>query len=543
MNEAIKSLPVEAISAHKASEYYRWYVLFVLMVIYIFNLVDRQILTILAPYLKADFGITDAQFGLLFGTTFALFYGLFGIPLARLVDGWSRVGVLSIGLSFWSMMTVASGFATNFMQIAAARVCVGVGEASASPAAISLLGDYFPKSMRSTVLAIYSAGLYIGMGLSLIVGGKIVGVWDGFLGLKGWQATFLLVGAPGLLLALIVRLTIREPIRGAMDGVKKPFIDPRPFSSVLNETATMFPPWTFFKLRSAGADLRTMRANVTMFLGCAIGAALITLMTNELLSPARRAPLGSIGGFLITTNLVQWLAIAVGVYATYSWIQSIKLRDKVVHQLIVCTPPFRLIAICSGLLGTFLYVFGAFNFLYGTRYLGMGPETGLILGLVNVLASVFGVLVGGAIADRAKRLHPAGRLYMLLVIICIFTVATATQYLTDRVDLFLVCSALGIGFLSMYSPIMLGTSQDLMIPRTRATGSAIINLATNLIGLGIGPYTIGFLSDVTGSLRWALLSTLLIVPPLLVLVAMAIKSLPSAERNLNDRAKELGEVT
>ena len=543
MNEAIKTLPLGAVQAGKAKEYYRWYVLFMLMVIYIFNLVDRQILTILAPYLKADFGITDAQFGLLFGTTFALFYGLFGIPLARLVDGWSRVGVLSIGLSFWSMMTMASGFATNFMQIAAARVCVGVGEASASPAAISILGDYFPKSMRATVLAIYSAGLYIGMGLSLIVGGKIVGVWDGFLGLKGWQATFLLVGAPGLLLALLVRITIREPIRGALDGVKKPFVDPHPFRSVIRETATMFPPWSFFKLRSAGADKKTMRANILMFLSCAVGAVLITVATNQLLSPERRAPLGSMGGFLITTNLVQWLAIAVGVYATFSWIQSIKFRDKVVHQLIVCTLPFKLVAISSGLLGTFLYVFGAFSFLYGTRYLGMGPETGLTLGVVNVLASVCGVLLGGGLSDRAKRLHPAGRLYLLLFVICVFTVATATQYLTDEVNVFLACSAVAIGFLSMYSPIMLGTSQDLMIPRTRATGSAIITLATNLIGLGMGPYVIGFLSDVTGSLRWALLSTLLIVPPLLILVAMTIKSLPSAEKSLDERARAMGENT
>ena len=124
---------------------YRWYVLGVLMFVNVFNFVDRQLLTVLAPYIKADLIISDAELGLLFGTTFALFYGLFGIPLARLADGWSRSRTVATGVIFWSLMTMASGLANSFVQLAGARVGVGVGEASASPAAASLLGDYFSK--------------------------------------------------------------------------------------------------------------------------------------------------------------------------------------------------------------------------------------------------------------------------------------------------------------------------------------------------------------------------------------------------------------
>jgi hypothetical protein len=210
---------------------YRYYVLGLLILIYAFNFLDRQIITILAPSLKADLGLTDAQLGLLFGTAFALFYALFGIPLAKLADGWNRVKTISLGLSFWSGMTALSGFASNFVQLGAARVGVGIGEASASPAAYSLLQDYFPREKRATALAFYSSGIYVGVGASLIFGGAVIAYWDTHyteatrpFGLAGWQATFLAFGIPGLLLALLLFLTVREPTRGAIDGLTSPSV-------------------------------------------------------------------------------------------------------------------------------------------------------------------------------------------------------------------------------------------------------------------------------------------------------------------------------
>src|SRR5262249_38439290 len=158
--------------------------------------------------IKADLQLTDAQLGFLYGTAFAIFYAIFGIPLGRLADVWDRRRLIAIGLTGWSCMTAISGLARNFPHLPAARIGVGVGEASASPAAFSMLSDYFPISKRATVLAIYSSGIYIGAGLGLGIGGLIVERWDAAwagttapFGLRGWQAAFFAVGLPGLLLA------------------------------------------------------------------------------------------------------------------------------------------------------------------------------------------------------------------------------------------------------------------------------------------------------------------------------------------------------
>ena len=170
--------PLPAKPDDDAPEWYPRYVLAVLVVVYVLNFLDRQILSILNEHIKADLGLTDAQMGFLFGTAFAVFYALFGIPLGRLADVWVRRSLISAGLAFWSAMTALSGLSQNFAQIAAARIGVGIGEASASPAAFSLLSDWFPPRRRATVLAIYSSGIYIGAGLGLGIGGLVVDRWD-----------------------------------------------------------------------------------------------------------------------------------------------------------------------------------------------------------------------------------------------------------------------------------------------------------------------------------------------------------------------------
>lgn len=185
---------------------YASYALGVLFLVYLVNFIDRQMITILAPDIKRDLGLDDADIGFLYGTAFAVFYALFGIPLGRLADSWHRVRLLTIGLALWSAMTAISGLARNGAMLAGARVGVGIGEATASPAAYSLISDMFPRHMRATALAIYSAGAYFGGGLSLMIGGYIVEAWDraypdgGTVGLAGWQVAFMAVGLPGLLL-------------------------------------------------------------------------------------------------------------------------------------------------------------------------------------------------------------------------------------------------------------------------------------------------------------------------------------------------------
>jgi len=148
----------------------------VLVLVYVLNFLDRQIVTILAEDIKADLGISDAQIGFLYGTAFAVFYAVFGIPLGRLADVWVRRSLIAAGLAFWSLATAVSGFTRSFAELGTARVGVGVGEASATPAAYSMLSDSFPPRVRATVLAIYSSGIYIGGGLGLLIGGQIVDV-------------------------------------------------------------------------------------------------------------------------------------------------------------------------------------------------------------------------------------------------------------------------------------------------------------------------------------------------------------------------------
>src|SRR5580698_532110 len=217
---------------------YASYVLIVLMIVYVFNFVDRQIISILAEDLKSDLKVTDAQLGILYGTVFAVFYALFGIPLGRLADVWARKSMISVGLAFWSVMTTLSGTAKTFGGLLGYRIGVGMGEASATPAALSMLSDYFSPKRRATVMAIYSSGLYIGGGIGLAIGGVVLDVWNRWfpdhttapLALKGWQMAFLLVGIPGLLMALWVK-TLREPIRGMSEGLNvKP--EPHPFRVV-----------------------------------------------------------------------------------------------------------------------------------------------------------------------------------------------------------------------------------------------------------------------------------------------------------------------
>ena len=221
---------------------YAWYVLGVLVLVYVLNFVDRSIISILANDIKRDLNLDDSDLAFLYGTAFGVFYALFGLPLGKLADSWNRTRLLTLGLALWSTMTTLSGFAKTGGMLAAARVGVGIGEASASPSAYSLISDWFPKHMRATALAIYASGLYLGGGISLLIGAQVVERWnvawpngDAPLGLAGWQAAFMVVGLPGLFLALWVS-TLREPMRGRVDGIFTPPVE-NPFRDFFRRAA------------------------------------------------------------------------------------------------------------------------------------------------------------------------------------------------------------------------------------------------------------------------------------------------------------------
>lgn len=199
---------------------YAWYVVAVLMLAYTLSFIDRQILSLMVGPIRSDLGISDTGFSLLSGFAFALFYTLMGIPLGRYADNHNRRNLIVAGIVFWSMMTAVCGLARQFWQLFLARMCVGVGEAALSPAAYSLITDYFPRRLLGRAISLYGAGIYIGAGLAYIVGGIVIELVANappvtlpvFGTLRAWQLVFFIVGLPGVLVALVT-LTIREPAR------------------------------------------------------------------------------------------------------------------------------------------------------------------------------------------------------------------------------------------------------------------------------------------------------------------------------------------
>lgn len=226
----------------KISNGYRWYVIWLLFAVYVLNFVDRQILTILVEPIRKDFNFTDTQMGLLGGFAFAVVYSILGIPIARIADRKNRVTIISIALFVWSFFTVLTGRAQTFAQLFAARVAVGVGEAGCTPPAYSIIGDYFEKARRTTAIAIYSMGIYGGVFVGYLVGAQVAEQY-------GWRMAFYVVGLPGIFLAFIVKLTLREPPRGFAEGV---YVapNPPPVKLVLSKLLTKA---TFWHLALASA--------------------------------------------------------------------------------------------------------------------------------------------------------------------------------------------------------------------------------------------------------------------------------------------------
>ncbi len=197
---------------------YSWYVVLVLALTYTCSFLDRQVLNLLVEPIKRDLGLSDTQISLLQGASFALLISICGVPIGRWVDRGRRVSIITAGVAFWSVMTAACGLAGGFIPLMLCRMGVAVGEASLTPAAYSIIGDYHPPQRRGLALGVYSLGVYFGSGLALMTGAAVLAVLGDtvtlpFVGpLRPWQALFVIVGLPGLLIALWVS-TLREPPR------------------------------------------------------------------------------------------------------------------------------------------------------------------------------------------------------------------------------------------------------------------------------------------------------------------------------------------
>jgi predicted MFS family arabinose efflux permease len=199
---------------------YRYVVLGILVLVYTLNFVDRVVLGVLVPPIKAELHLTDTQLGLLGGTAFALFYTALGIPIGWLADRYNRVWIVTLALSLWSGFTALCGLAQNFSQLFLARLGVGVGEAGGVAPSYSLVADYFPPAQRARALAVYAFGIPIGSALGLLFGG-VIAAWI------NWRVAFFIVGGAGLLVAPLLKLIVREPQRGALDARPQAIAAPR----------------------------------------------------------------------------------------------------------------------------------------------------------------------------------------------------------------------------------------------------------------------------------------------------------------------------
>lgn len=526
MNEAQDSN-----SAPREASSYSWYVLSVLVVVYILNFIDRQIISILALEIKRDLGLTDSDMGFLGGAAFAVFYALFGIPLGRLADNWSRVKLLSIGLALWSTMTALSGFARSQLTLTLARMGVGIGEATASPTAYSLISDYFPKRQRATALAIYSSGLYLGGGVSLLIGAKISQVWNatypggGPLGLVGWHAAFLAVGIPGLLVALWVA-TLREPVRGAMDGTPSQG-SARPFADFFADLSTIVPPFTLIGAARRGGAALAINLLVAVGL-CAFAWVMIQW----------------------TGNLPQWSAVALGYYAVFSWASVLRQKDPATFRLIWGTPAFICTTLGYSMVSLAAYGLSFWSAPYAEQVLGLPKhELAFWLGANGAISGFLGVIIGGRVADALRARNPAGRILVILFGVVAPVVPIWIGYTTPDPVLFYAMNFLAGLFGAAALGAAAATTQDLVLPRMRGTATAAFFLGTTLVGLCFGPYMVGQVSDLTGSLvdgklvgdlRTGILSLIAVAPPAVVLLIYAYKAVPRAEATLAERAGETG---
>jgi MFS family permease len=218
---------------------YRTFVLILLTIVYGFNFIDRQIVGILAPFIQEDLSLTNTELGLLIGLAFAIFYTTVAIPIAWLADRYNRVNILSIALATWSGFTALTGLATNFVQIGLARMGVGIGEAGGSPPSHSIISDMYPKEERASALGVYAMGIPIGVMAAYFVTAALIGASSDEV---NWREIFVFLGVSGILLAIIVKLVIREPVRGAMEFNDQREIAKPPFVESL-KTLLRIPAW------------------------------------------------------------------------------------------------------------------------------------------------------------------------------------------------------------------------------------------------------------------------------------------------------------
>lgn len=372
---------------------YRIYILALLTLVYVTNYADRSILSTLTQPIKLEFGLSDAMMGAMGGIAFALFYTTAGLPVAMLADRVNRTWIMAGAATIWSAFTALCGVVTNAWQLFFARVGVGIGEAGGSPPAHSIISDLFPAKSRATALAIYALGVPVGFAVGSFIGAPVAEAY-------GWRMAFLVLGLPGIGLALLVFLTVREPPRGLSDH--------------------------------GGAAAASGEAP--------------SLKTVLAFMASQRPLMHVIAGATVVTT--------VG-YAGVNWNAAFLMRS---HELTL-------------------------------------SQAGYYLGLVAIIASTAGTFIGGVLADWLGKRDRRWNSWIVALIYVIGLPVGVVVFTTDDTALAMWLLPVPVFVAGVYLGPTFAMVQNLVGVRMRALASAILLFIINLIGMGLGPWLTGMLSD------------------------------------------------
>lgn len=421
---------------------YSRYAIGLLMVVYMLSFLDRQVLSILAEPIKRDLGLADWQVGAVSGLAFALFYTLVGIPVARLSERGHRPYIIAAAISVWSLFTILCGFARSFSHLALARVGVGTGEAGCTPPALSLIADYVPRERRSSAVAIYMAGAPAGALLGMVIGGLVASHW-------GWRTAFFVAGAPGIMVAILVALTLFEPRLTAPAR-------PVPAAGESKETFA-----STLKVLLAKRTYRFIVAAVTMkaFLQYSVHAFLGSFFFRnhaaELASMASGFGLKPVGFLGIMLGLVLGLSGVVGSVLGGRFADHFARRDIRAHMTIpaiavLIGTPFYVAAFrvdSLALAFALLLVPGTLNAMYyGPAYAivqGLvqpsmrATATAVLLFVISLVGLGFGPLAVGVLSDvlAARGLGEAGGIRWALTLSVLVAIPAALCFLAARKSL------------------------------------------------------------------------------------------------------------
>ncbi len=512
-----------------------WYALAIVGATQAMSLLDRQILAILAPAIKTDLKIGDAEMGLLFGTVFALFYALFSLPLGRLADGWTRTKLLSICLLFWSAATGLAGLASSFAMLALSRLGVGIGEAATQPAGTSLVYDYWPKHRRGFVMAVMASAIAIGIGGSLTLGGVAAGWWDkahAGSSLHGWQFAFFVAAAPGFVLAAFLWF-LREPERGVMDGIPTPH-DPAPFRASAQVLASVVPGFNWLSLARFKVAGTIWRDNLSWLAAIIVAMTALFFLTSHL-SP--RPPL-VFGALSISPHLLQWGVIGFGLFVLVNFMQNMKITDPQAHRVITHSPTLIMAMAVGSLQGMINYGMMAFNpsFIIKQYSQTMG-EAALQFGFVSAGMGIIGPLIWGPLSDKFNLKFPgSGRAWVSLFAMGVSPIMSFWVYFAPDAHSFYLRFIPYSLILTGWLPPLYAILYDQVLPRMRGQTTSVYLLASTIIGLGCGPYIVGMLSDALGDLRTAMLCINASAIPIIALMLFIARRADRDEAGLLERA-------